>query len=599
MQTSKKFKEIIKGNGLIYFSSMIHMLFSNLFYVLMPAIIWFAMDYIVGNKPIDNPFIKYFIDILGGRNHLKNNILIVGILFLLVSALSSFFTFLKTYYANKATENMVENIRNRLYKHLNLLPVDFFNKRKSGDILQRSTSDIETIRNLFSVQLVEVLGSISVIVFVLIVMYKIDVSMAVVCTIVCSLIAISSIWFYKKVKFLYKSTDEAEAKLTSTIQENLQGIKVIKAFNLEGFEKERFIEKNTVFKDNQNKLMIIYSRFWAINDFLTLGQVAFVIIYGGIRTITGSLTIGDLTAFVLYLFQIIWPVRQLGKLLTDTGKAVVSLDRLYEILDSEVEDLNEGIHVDIDGDIEFKNIYFKYPNTNEYSLEDISFSLKSGETLGIIGPTGSGKSTLTFLLQKLYSPTKGDILLNDINIKEISKKSIRDQIGIVLQESFLYNKTIFENFKMVKPDVTKKEIEEVCKIANVYDDIKKFPKGLDTVVGESGSSLSGGQRQRVSIARTLLLNPNILIFDDSLSAVDARTDANIRASLEKLGSKTKIIIAHRVSTIMNSDKIIVLDEGRLVQFGNHNTLISQDGYYKTLYEVQNQVNLEKVGALNE
>ena len=599
MQTSKKFKEIIKGNGLIYFSSMIHMLFSNLFYVLMPAIIWFAMDYIVGNKPIDNPFIKYFIDILGGRNHLKNNILIVGILFLLVSALSSFFTFLKTYYANKATENMVENIRNRLYKHLNLLPVDFFNKRKSGDILQRSTSDIETIRNLFSVQLVEVLGSISVIVFVLIVMYKIDVSMAIVCTIVCSLIAISSIWFYKKVKFLYKSTDEAEAKLTSTIQENLQGIKVIKAFNLEGFEKERFIEKNTVFKDNQNKLMIVYSRFWAINDFLTLGQVAFVIIYGGIRTITGSLTIGDLTAFVLYLFQIIWPVRQLGKLLTDTGKAVVSLDRLYEILDSEVEDLNEGIHVDIDGDIEFKNIYFKYPNTNEYSLEDISFSLKSGETLGIIGPTGSGKSTLTFLLQKLYSPTKGDILLNDINIKEISKKSIRDQIGIVLQESFLYNKTIFENFKMVKPDVTKKEIEEVCKIANVYDDIKKFPKGLDTVVGESGSSLSGGQRQRVSIARTLLLNPNILIFDDSLSAVDARTDANIRASLEKLGSKTKIIIAHRVSTIMNSDKIIVLDEGRLVQFGNHNTLISQDGYYKTLYEVQKKVKLKKSGNLNE
>lgn len=599
MQTSKKFKEIIKGNKLTYFSSMIHMLFSNLFYVLMPAIIWFAMDYIVGNKPIDNPLLKYFIDILGGKAYIKNHMLIIGILFLSASALSSFFTFLKTYYANKATENMIENIRNRLYKHLNLLPVNFFNKRKSGDILQRCTSDIETIRNLFSVQLVEVLGSISVIIFVLVVMYKIDFKMAVVCTIICSLIAISSIWFYKKVKFLYKSTDEAESKLTSTIQENLQGIKVVKAFNLEGFEKEKFIEKNKEFKYNQNKLMIIYSRFWAINDFLTLGQIAFVIIYGGIRTITGSLTIGDLTAFILYLFQIIWPVRQLGKLLTDTGKAVVSLDRLYEILDCNTEDLNKGLDININGDIKLENVYFKYPNTNEYSLENISFDIKPGETIGIIGPTGSGKSTLTFLLQKLYNPTKGNIYLEGINIEEISKKTVREQIGIVLQESFLYNKTIFENFKMVKPNVTKEEIDKACKIANVYDDIQKFPKKLDTIVGEYGSSLSGGQRQRISIARTLILNPNIIIFDDSLSAVDAKTDASIRSSLKKLGNKTKIIIAHRISTIMNSDKIIVLDEGRLIQFGNHKSLISQDGYYKTLYEVQNQLNLEKVGALNE
>lgn len=596
MQTSKKFKEIIKGNRFTYFLSMIYMVLSNLFYVAMPAIIWFAMDSIVGDKSITNPYINYFIDKLGGKTYLQTHVYIIGILFLVVSALSSFFTFLKTYYANKATENMMEKLRNKLYKHLNLLPLNFFNKRKSGDILQRSTSDIETIRNLFSVQLVEVLGSISIIIFVLMVMFEIDRTMAIVCVIVCGLIGVSSIWFYKKVKFLYKDTDESEAKLTSTIKENIQGIKVIKAFNMEGYEKKDFVIKNKIFKDNQNKLMIVYSRFWAINDFLTLAQVAFVIVYGGIRTITGTLSIGDLTAFVLYLFQIIWPVRQLGKLLTDTGKAVVSLNRLYEIFDDNIEDLNRGKEIDIKGDISFDNISFKYPGSEEYALNDINFNIKSGETLGIIGPTGSGKSTLTFILQKLYDIKIGDIYIDEQNIKNLSKKCVREKIGLVLQEAFLYNKSIFENFKMVKPDVTEEEIIYVCKIANVYNDILKFPKGLHTSVGESGSSLSGGQRQRISIARTLLLNPNVLIFDDSLSAVDSKTDLSIRNSLNQLGNKTKIIISHRISTVMKSDNIIVLDEGKIIESGNHENLLKKDGYYKYLYELQNQIDLKKAGV---
>ncbi|NMC58406.1 MAG: ABC transporter ATP-binding protein [Candidatus Methanofastidiosa archaeon] len=318
------------------------------------------------------------------------------------------------------------------------------------------------------------------------------------------------------------------------------------------------------------------------------GQIGIVLVAGIYFTVHGQITLGMLVAFNTYVSRLIWPVRQLGRILSDMGKMTVSLKRVSQILEEKEEkEVGEGLKPEIKGELSFENVSFEYEE-NSPVLNNISFKVNKGETVAIVGPTGSGKSSLIHLLLRLYDYRSGSIKVDGVELKDISRKWIRSKVGIVLQEPFLYSRTIKDNIKMAKLDASDNEIVRATSMAAVHDVIKSFENGYDTVVGEKGVTLSGGQRQRVAIARTLIKNLPILIFDDSLSAVDAETDKIIRGELEKRSKGvTTFIISHRISTVMDADKIVVLNHGEIEAIGKHEELIRKDGVYKRIWQIQN------------
>jgi len=338
--------------------------------------------------------------------------------------------------------------------------------------------------------------------------------------------------------------------------------------------------------------------YWGGSDFICLTQILVVIIFGILEAQAGNLSIGNFFVFVSYEGMILWPMRNFGRILSDMGKMTVSIGRIQEILDVEVEDVESGLTPAIDGDIVFDHVSFQYDDGDSLVLDDISFDVKAGQTIAIMGPTGSGKSSLMYLLTRLYETTSGDITINGVSIKEIQKQHLRKNVGIVLQEPFLFSRSIYENIKIACKDASELEVYEASRIASVHDVILEFEKGYETLVGEKGVTLSGGQKQRVAIARTVLLKSPIVIFDDSLSAVDTETDAAIREALQSLsGQMTTFIITQRCASAQNADKIIVLEDKKISQMGTHDTLLQEDGLYKRIYEIQSSI--KKEGEYNE
>lgn len=582
------FWKILKNNRLTYFLSMISTIFIQIFSGLTPIVIMITVDSIIGNKEYKYDILEKAVNLIGGRDFLRENIYILAFVIVILTGISCIFIFLRNYYSNVACENLIYNLKEKMYHKFLNLDMRCLNDYSTGDLIQRSSSDIETVRKLFSAQLVNAFGSIATIALVIVVMSLINLKLATISIVLCIVIAILSSVFYKKIGEIFKKTDEAESELMVFIKEALFNIRVIKAFNREDYILKLFREKNEEFNITQNNFMKTFARFRAVNDFLTFLQLAIILVVGGYETITGRMNFGDLIAFVIYINMIIWPIRQMGQLLSDMARASVSISRIYEVLDLPEEDYDYGIRdVSFSEKIEFKNVSLKI-NDNTV-LDNISFVLNSGESLGIIGSTGSGKSMIVYLLLGFFEATSGEILIDDINIKEINKRYIREKISAIMQDSELFNMSIFENVKIVNNDIDENSVFDVTKISSIHSEIMNFSSKYETIVVDNGVNLSGGQKQRISIARSLLKPFEVLILDDSLSAVDMNTDLKINNALKSMDRKfTSILISHRISTITNCDNIIVMDGGRIVESGKHNELIKKNGMYSKINEIQSK-----------
>jgi len=590
----------MKGNRSLYVFSILAVGAAIFLRFAWPLVLRVTIDSIIGTKPIETsgwlqPLFTEIFNFLGGKTVLEKSLWMCSIILILLTLSRGIFLFFKGKWSAIASESIARKIRDKVYDHLQYLPFDYHVKAKTGDLIQRCTSDVETIRRFLSMQMVEVGRAIFMLFFALSFMLPMSVKMTLISLSLVPFIFAFAVIFFMKVKVAFKASDESEGRLSTVLQENLSGVRVVRAFARQKYEIDKFDEKNLEYRNLTYRLIRLLAWYWSVSDFLSLTQIIAVTVLGTYWAANGIITLGTLLAFTSYVGMLLWPVRQLGRVLTDMGKALVSIERIQEILDEPIEDLDEGISKEkIDGKIEFENVSFHYDEGHPI-LEDVSFKVKKGQTVAILGPTGSGKSTLVSLLPRLYDNQSGSVKIDGIDVKKISKRTLRENIGIVLQEPFLFSKTLKDNIGLASSDSEDQNIFKAAKIASVHDVIKSFEDGYETAVGEKGVTLSGGQKQRVAIARTILNGSPILIFDDSLSAVDTETDAAIRKRLKKLDNKaTTFIISHRLTTLAEADVILVLEQGKIVQQGTHLQLIEQEGLYKRVWAIQNSLEEELV-----
>lgn len=588
----------MKGNRSLYVISILAVGAAIFLRFAWPMVLRVTIDSIIGNKPLETsgwmqPLLIKIFDFMGGKSVLEKSLWMCSIILVLLTLSRGILLFFKGKWSAIASEAIARKIRDAVYDHLQYLPYDYHVKAQTGDLIQRCTSDVETIRRFLSMQMVEVGRALFMLFFALSFMLPMSVKMTLVSLSLVPFIFVFAVIFFMKVKVAFKASDEAEGYLSTVLQENLSGVRVVRAFARQKYEINKFDERNVEYRDLTYKLIRLLAWYWSASDFLSLTQIVAVTVLGTYWAAQGVITLGTLLAFSTYVGMLLWPVRQLGRVLTDMGKALVSIERIQEILEEPIEDLDDGISKrKIEGNIDFENVSFHY-NEGHPILENVSFKVKKGQTVAILGPTGSGKSTLVSLLPRLYDNQSGSIKIDGIDVKKISKRSLRENIGIVLQEPFLFSRTLKDNIGLASNEVEDKAIFKAAKIASVHDVIKSFEDGYDTAVGEKGVTLSGGQKQRVAIARTIINGSPILIFDDSLSAVDTETDAAIRRRLKKLENKaTTFIISHRLATLAEADMILVLEHGKIVQQGTHLELIDQEGLYKRVWAIQNSLEAE-------
>lgn len=587
MSEFKKLVSFTKGYRLLYLTGILSVIVSQFLIILSPLVLRTTIDSIIGDIKIESPLLLSFLKPLGGREDLRINLYKVGLIIISIAIVRGIFLYIKNTLSSKAAESIVENIKNNLYDHIQRLPYIYHVQSETGDLIQRCTSDVETIRKFLAIQLMEVTGSIFMLVFIFGVMIKINLKLGLISVSLLPLTLVFSIYFFKKVKDNFTASDEAEAKLTSTLQENLIGVRVVKAFSRQNFEIKNFKKNNLSYMNLTNKLIINLSYYWAISDLLNALQIGLVVIVGSYFTIKGIISLGSFFTFTTYISMLVWPIRQMGRTLTDMSKAFVSVNRIQEVLNEPIEELSpSGIENKIYGEIEFKNIFFSYEDGKDV-LKNISFKIDKGQTAAFIGPTGSGKTTLVSLIDRLYDYQRGSILLDGIELNTIDKSWLRKNIGLILQETFLYAKNIRENIRFSSPKLPDEKVFNAAKSSFIHEDILKFKEAYNTLVGERGVSLSGGQKQRIAIARTIIKDMPVIIFDDSLSAIDSTTDKEIRNSLKNRADRaTTIVISHRISTVSQADIIFVLDKGEIVQRGKHDQLVKEEGLYKRVYEIQ-------------
>jgi len=593
MNNIKLLWKYLKGKRLLYTGAVVSIGLASFFSIINPLVIKITIDSIIGGQEVDLPAWMDYIGVnlinrvvaLGGG--VLQKIILAALLFIILTLLRGIFLYLKGRWSAVAAETFAREMRDRLYDHIQYLPYKYHINARTGDLIQRCTSDLDQIRRFLAVQFVEMGRAVFILLMVGAVMFSLHLKLALVSMAVVPIIFAFSFFFYREVKKTFKDADEAEARLSTVLQENLSGVRVVRAFARESYEIEKFEGKNREYRDLIYRVIRLLAWFWSSSDLLCMLQIGGVLVLGVYWASLGEISLGTLVVFASYEGMLLWPVRQMGRILTDLGKTLVSLRRIQEILDEESEKNESGLKPEISGNIIFKDVSFKYEEGNEI-LKDVSFEVKEGQTLAILGPTGAGKSSLVHLLARLYDYPEGSIKINGVELKEIDKKWLRKHIGLVLQEPFLFARTIKENIKLARNDARDTEIFEATNNAAIHEVINDFEKGYDTMVGEKGVSLSGGQKQRLAIARTLIRNCPILIFDDSLSAVDTETDAAIRKALkEESRNATTIIISHRVNTLAEADLIIVLEEGQVVQSGTHQELIKDNGFYKRVWEIQN------------
>jgi ABC transporter related len=566
---------------------------------LTPLLLSEIVDSILGSEPFTMPdFLMNPINALGGRDFLRQNLWIPALALILMNIVNGVFTFIKGRSSAIASENIARKLRNDLYRHLQHLPFAYHVKAQAGELIQRCTSDVDTIRRFLAVQVMEVVNTVLMVVIAMSILLPRSVPITLYSLILVPPLFCFATWFFKMVHKSFEVADEADGVLNAVLQENLSGVRVVRAFGQQEREVEKFDRVNNDLRKKNLRLNELLAIYWGGGDAISMTQTLLTLVVCIIYACNGWITVGTLIVFTSTLGMLLFPIRQLGRTLSDAGKAMVSMKRVQAILHEEAEpDEPNALKPDLHGDIVFDHVSFAYPDDNVPVLRDVSFTIPAGKTAAVLGGTGSGKSTMMYLLQRLYTPTGGKITIGGVDIQQIDRKYLRAHVGLILQESFLYSKSIRENVGITAPEQEAERIEHAADIASASAFIAKADKGWETVVGERGVTLSGGQKQRIAIARTLLKDNNILIFDDSLSAVDTETDAQIRAALRhEQKDVTTLIISHRVTTLSQADLILVLENGQITQQGTHAELCSQPGLYQRINSIQNALEEELTQA---
>lgn len=566
---------------------------------LTPLLLSEIVDSILGSEPFTMPdFLMNPINALGGRDFLRQNLWIPALALILMNVVNGVFTFIKGRSSAIASENIARKLRNDLYRHLQHLPFSYHVKAQAGELIQRCTSDVDTIRRFLAVQVMEVVNTVLMVVIAMSILLPRSVPITLYSLILVPPLFCFATWFFKMVHKSFEVADEADGVLNAVLQENLSGVRVVRAFGQQEREVEKFDRVNNDLRKKNLRLNELLAIYWGGGDAISMTQTLLTLVVCIIYACNGWITVGTLIVFTSTLGMLLFPIRQLGRTLSDAGKAMVSMKRVQAILHEEAEpDEPNALKPDLHGDIVFDHVSFAYPDDNVPVLRDVSFTIPAGKTAAVLGGTGSGKSTMMYLLQRLYAPTSGKITIGGVDIQQIDRKYLRAHVGLILQEPFLYSKSIRENVGITAPEQEAERIEHAADIASASGFIAKADKGWETVVGERGVTLSGGQKQRIAIARTLLKDNNILIFDDSLSAVDTETDAQIRAALRhEQKDVTTLIISHRVTTLSQADLILVLENGQITQQGTHAELCSQPGLYQRINSIQNALEEELTQA---
>jgi ATP-binding cassette subfamily B protein len=581
--------DLMRGQRAMYGAAIAAMVVASVLLYLGPFVPQLALDGVLTDEPeLASDFVQETVVQLGGREYLADNLWVLGAILVAITVFAGGFTYLRARLSASASESIIRRLRDRVYDHLQRLPARYFDKAETGDLIQRCTSDVDTVRVFLENQVVEVGRALIMIAVPIPLMLAIDPRMTLAATVLLPLVLGFSAVFFLKVKKAFTSTDEAEGKLTATLQENLTGIRVVRAFARQDHECERFDGDNGTHRNEHYRLYDLLAWYWSSTDLLTMLQKAIVVGYGLYLLASGELLIGALFYFLTATTMFVYPVRMLGRILTDLGKAMVALGRLREILDTPTESEPAKPVVPtlpMRGELSFQNVSFEHEGVPV--LHDVSLEVHAGQTIGILGPSGCGKSTLINLLLRLYDHDTGSITIDGIDVKSLDRQLLRSQTAIVMQQPFLYSKTLAENVTLGRPGAHDDEMVEATRTACVHEAILEFEDGYGTKVGERGATLSGGQRQRVALARALLQQPAVLILDDALSAVDTETETMIlRALAARQGRHTTIVIAHRLSSLMRADQILVLEHGRIVQRGNHAELVGQDGLYRRLWDIQ-------------
>ncbi|MCR4606663.1 MAG: ABC transporter ATP-binding protein/permease [Oscillospiraceae bacterium] len=580
----------LKGSRLLFALSIISATVSSFADMIGPQIIRAAVDNAIGGREAQySKPVMEFVNRFGGFEYLGRHLWIMALALLAVALIRTAMQYVFRVSNTAATETLVKTMRDSLFSHIERLPYSWHMKNHTGDIIQRCTSDLDTLRNFVSEQLTNVLRIVILLIFAVVFMLRMDVRLTLIAMIPVPVIIAYSLVFHGKIGKGFLECDENEGILSTMAQENLTGVRVVRAFGRERFERDRFEAQNDYYTGKWAKLAAVMSFYWSSQDILSGLEVMLVVVFGAVYCIRGRMTAGEYIAFISYNSMLVWPIRMLGRMISEMSKAGVSVDRINYIMSSEEEkDYVGSAKPPMDADIVFDHVSFAYEGCPEI-LHDISFRMKAGSTLGILGGTGSGKSTLMLLLDKMYELPEncGTISIGGLDIRDIDTGWLRSNIGMVLQEPFLFSRSLRDNLAIRSGQADSELIREAADAACLDDTIQSFTKGYDTFVGERGVTLSGGQKQRAAIARMLTKKTPIMIFDDSLSAVDTETDARIRRSLEsRFGSASIILISHRITTLSKADMILVLDDGRIVEQGTHEKLCRAGGIYQRINEIQ-------------
>ncbi len=594
----RRFSEFMSGSGLKYAGSVLAVAIGVLTAFLTPLLIAGSVDAVTdtlngaGANPVNLPgFLAAWFNARGGAQYLARHIWIMAALLVAVSLVGGLFHYLRGKWSAEASEAIAERMRTRLYAHLQAMSYDYHAKAQTGDLIQRCTTDVDTVRRFLASQVIEIFRTVIMVALALTLMSAIHVRLTLISLILIPPLFGLAFWFFHWVQKLFREADEADGKLSAMLQESLTGVRVVRAFGRQRYEDERFQTRADAVHDSSIRISHVMAAYWSGSDMLSMAQTGMTLLFGIFYASRGEISTGDVLTFVSYISMLIWPIRQLGRILQDLGKSIVAMKRIYEILDAPAEADTPGAgEAPLDGDVEFRHVSFGYDAAHPV-LRDVSFTAKAGQTVAILGATGSGKSTMMNLLQRLYEPDGGEILIGGRDIKTIEKKYLRSRVGYVLQEPFLYSRSIRDNLAITREDSGEDELQRVAEVTASDGFISQFREGYGTMVGERGVTLSGGQKQRVAIARTLLRDNDILILDDSLSAVDTETDRAIREALRdgrSLNGKTPttFIISHRLTTLADADLILVLEDGAIAQQGTHEELIRREGLYRKVYRIQ-------------